>query len=119
MPIHKISIWVSLLVVLLILVCTWLTWRVTVLSVENAFVLDYVKIFYEMEEKAVGGELTPDDAAGYVKSYYPVGTKLHPNTVPSEIVETIRNKVLERLDSLRQDKSLGEENETRTINGQQ
>lgn len=87
-------------VVFLAPVCIWLSWLVTLHSVEKAFVLDYIKIFYEMEEKAMEGELTPEEAAAYVESYYPVGTKLKSNTELSEVVETIRNEVLERLNRI-------------------
>ncbi|MAT16025.1 MAG: hypothetical protein CMJ46_12230 [Planctomyces sp.] len=116
---HKTVILLSLVIVFLIVVCIRLTWRVTILSVEHAFVQDFVNIFYWTEEQVIEGELTAEEAADHVESYYPVGSKLRPNTVPGKVVEKIRSKVLERINRLGQDNVTGEERETEANEGKQ
>lgn len=116
---HKTVILLSLVIVFLIVVCVWLKLQVSIHSIENAFVLDYVEIFYQMEDDAIEGRITPKEAADYVEWYYGAGSKLQVNTVPSRTVEKIRARVLERLDRLEQANVSGEEHETGVINGKQ
>ncbi|QDU82542.1 hypothetical protein Pla110_43000 [Polystyrenella longa] len=109
---YKTGILFSLVIVFLIVVCIRLMWQVTILSVENAFVQDFVYILYLTEDQVIDGELTAEKAAAFVESYYPVGSKLRPNTVPAKVVETIRSRVLERINRLGQDNVTGEEHKT-------
>ena len=84
----------GIVVAALLVVCVRLSWLLTVESLEHAFALEQVSVFYDLKQEYMEGHLSQEDAADAVESYYPVGSKQKLNTRMSNLVERVRTEVI-------------------------
>jgi hypothetical protein len=78
----------------LFIIFTYQSWRLFNTSIEQAFVLDFINTFVRIQNAVESGELTRDEAAAYIKSYYPAGTKLTKGSATSNAVENLRSNFI-------------------------
>ena len=83
----------------LVIVCLATAWSFLKVSLEQAFVVDYIDIFLKVENDVLSGTLTDEEGRDYLRSYYPAGTKLEEGTPTSVAVEKLRVHFISKIES--------------------